>query len=96
MDLSELEGWPRRACRPPEDVDPAAWVKRWFPLSYSNHGRPVPAVDAAVTICMGCPIQADCLLANLEELEGIFGGATPYERWKIRNGQHPAYQLALA
>src|ERR1051326_1817005 len=45
-------------------------------------GRLSPAERRAVAICVGCPVQAECLAAALSQPEefGVWGGLTEYER----------------
>jgi hypothetical protein len=38
----------------------------------------------AKSVCAGCPIAGRCLAAYLAEEYGVFGGATPPERKRIR------------
>jgi WhiB family redox-sensing transcriptional regulator len=50
----------------------------WYPEHHSDQ-----ACQAAITICAGCPVRADCLeyaLAIGEVNEGIWGGLTPTQR----------------
>lgn len=43
--------------------------------------------DAALTVCDECPVREPCLDYALDnpELFGVWGGTTPYERFKIRH-----------
>ena len=41
-------------------------------------------VKAAREVCNRCPVKATCLQENLWERDGIYGGATPSERKKMR------------
>jgi WhiB family redox-sensing transcriptional regulator len=43
--------------------------------------------DAAVAVCAACPVAAECLVDNLKELHGVFGGLTPDERIAVRRGR---------
>jgi WhiB family redox-sensing transcriptional regulator len=67
---------------------PPAWTTRalcsevdpdlWYPDHYSAR-----ECRAAIAICAGCPVRADCLeyaLAIGEVNEGIWGGLTPTQR----------------
>lgn len=40
----------------------------------------------AKTICAGCPVQADCLVAGMSEDYGIWGGLSPKQRKRIAKG----------
>jgi WhiB family redox-sensing transcriptional regulator len=46
------------------------------------------AVKAAKGVCAGCPVRRECLEYALGngEAHGIWGGATPAEREKMRGG----------
>ncbi len=39
----------------------------------------------AIAICIRCPVQPTCLAFALEakETEGVWGGVTPLDRWKM-------------
>jgi hypothetical protein len=67
----------------------------WFPVS------PKPEIarreaDAAIAICMACPVRAQCLELSLRHWDvgqhGVWGGLLPAERaelrrrWPIREG----------
>lgn len=44
--------------------------------------------EEAVDTCGTCPVQTDCLAANLYEKYGVFGGTTPDRRDQLRrNGR---------
>lgn len=71
-------GWMTRAtCR---DHDP----KLWFPVADSGG-------DVAVGHCRGCPVRVACgehamgreRAAPARERHGIWGGATPAQRWQV-------------
>lgn len=38
----------------------------------------------ALAVCAGCPVWKQCLLTNINEEVGIYGGKTPEERSSIR------------
>lgn len=42
------------------------------------------AIRQAKAVCRGCTVRAACLAANLDELDGVFGGTTPTERQRLR------------
>src|SRR4051812_43208920 len=43
--------------------------------------------DNAVAVCGACPVAAECLVENLKEMHGVFGGLTPDERIPVRRGR---------
>jgi WhiB family redox-sensing transcriptional regulator len=45
-------------------------------------------IARAKAVCAGCPVSDDCLLFALEtnQIDGIWGGATPAERSRLRRG----------
>jgi WhiB family redox-sensing transcriptional regulator len=45
--------------------------------------------DKAVAVCGACPVAAECLVENLKEMHGVFGGLTPDERILVRRGGRP-------
>jgi hypothetical protein len=66
----------------------------WFPVS------PVPEIarleaDAAIVVCMACPVRALCLELSLRHWDigqhGILGGLVPAERARLRR-RRPARQ----
>jgi WhiB family redox-sensing transcriptional regulator len=56
-------------------------VDMWFPEP-GHEGRQT-AVKAR-RICQACPVQLQCLAANIHEEHGIYGGATERQRRQIR------------
>lgn len=67
--------WPNRAC---EGKDPN--------LFYADETDDARAVDAAKTICDGCPAKQSCLdhAIATREKHGIWGGLTERERDQLR------------
>lgn len=61
------------ACRDP-DIDPDIF------FDAHNNKR---AQAKAKAICGRCTVRIQCLRENLEVPEGIFGGFTPLERWRL-------------
>ena len=67
----------RATCR---DHDP----KLWFPVADSGG-------DIAIEHCRGCPVRVECgehamgreRAAPARERHGIWGGATPAQRWQV-------------
>lgn len=62
-------GWRKRAAcigKPP-------WM--FFPARGDWRG-----LDAAKAVCATCPVQAECLAANLDQRDGVFGGLSAHER----------------
>ena len=57
---------------------------RWF----SKDG---PTSEGALTVCHGCPVEAECLALALEhhELAGIWGGTTEVQRIRLRRHLEP-------
>ena len=59
----------------------------FFPEDLSTPGQSVMrimATDTAREICLRCPVMAKCLEVGMFEDFGIWGGATPEQRRKIR------------
>lgn len=70
--------WREKAsCR---DADPDLF----FPIG--NSGPTLLQIDAAKTVCHGCPVIEECLVRALgaEPVEGIWGGTTEGERRAMR------------
>jgi len=44
----------------------------------------VMALETAKEICMRCPVIAKCLLVGMQEDFGIWGGATPEQRKRLK------------
>ena len=66
------------ACR---DSDP----ELWFPVSEAIVHDDV--IQAAFSVCAGCPVRAQCLQWALDHDEqGIWGGTTGAQRTPMRNG----------
>lgn len=42
------------------------------------------AFEAAKAVCGGCPVRDDCLIENIHEIDGVFGGTTRKERKHLR------------
>src|ERR1700739_4327880 len=74
----EYGGWRRRA--PP----PHAHSHLFFPEGTS--GPALAQLDEAKRICLSCPVRRQCLTWAVDHdiSSGIWGGATPDERWAIR------------
>jgi WhiB family transcriptional regulator, redox-sensing transcriptional regulator len=61
---------------------------QWFPASTEpEHARHEAA--AAIAICHGCPVRAQCLSVSLRYWDigqyGVWGGLVPAERATLRN-----------
>lgn len=56
-------------------VDP----KVFFPKSGNSKG-----MNLALSICLNCPVKAECLKANLWEPDGVWGGTSAKQRSRIR------------
>jgi hypothetical protein len=59
----------------------------FFPEDLGNQGAShmrVMATETAREICLRCPVMAKCLEVGMFEDFGIWGGATPEQRRKIR------------
>ena len=59
----------------------------FFPEDFNNQGdhhMRVMALETAKEICMRCPVIAKCLLVGMQEDFGIWGGATPDQRKKLK------------
>jgi hypothetical protein len=62
----------------------------FFPEDFNNQGDQhmrVMAIATAKEICMRCPVIAKCLQVGMFEDFGIFGGATPEQRRKLKRKQ---------
>ena len=62
----------------------------FFPEDFNNQGdhhMRVLAVTTAKEICMRCPVIAKCLQVGMFEDFGIFGGATPEQRRRLKRRQ---------
>jgi len=46
----------------------------------------------AVAVCNTCPVSDECLIENIEEQHGMFGGTTPAERRVLRRRLDVRYQ----
>ena len=46
----------------------------------------------AVAVCNTCPVSDECLIENIAEQHGIFGGTTPAERRVLRRRLDVRYQ----
>jgi Transcription factor WhiB len=59
----------------------------WFPLSLKPEIARREA-DAAITICMACPVRPQCLELSLRHWDigqhGVWGGLVPAERARLR------------
>lgn len=53
--------------------------RMWFP----QRGD-VQTHKAAVKVCKSCTVRRDCLMANLHETDGIYGGMGPLARRRLR------------
>lgn len=75
-ETGDLGDWRDKArCREaPKEIADLFWEPTEGSISYS----------AAQKLCIECPVRAECLEANIEELDGIFGGLTPKERKQLR------------
>jgi WhiB family redox-sensing transcriptional regulator len=72
-------------------LDPDAW----FPVSPQPETARREA-DAAIAVCMACPVRAQCLELSLRHWDvgqhGVWGGLLPAERaelrrhWPVREG----------
>jgi len=62
----------------------------WFPAD-SQPWR----IVAAKQICRDCPVKADCTLAGLDEVYGIWGGLTPPERQRRRRDVRSKLRLVV-
>ena len=74
----EYGGWrSRAACR---HADPDLF----FPEG--TNGPALAQLDEAKRICLSCPVRRQCLTWAVDHdiSSGIWGGATPDERWAIR------------
>jgi hypothetical protein len=47
-------------------------------------------------VCAKCPVQLECLEANLKEDHGFFGGTTPKERRRIIRQRRDNKRVTLA
>jgi hypothetical protein len=58
----------------------------WFPQRGDAQ-----TYNAAVKICMACPVRRQCLTANLDEIDGIYGGtgARTRRRLRVELAAHP-------
>lgn len=58
----------------------------WFPQRGDTKTR-----DAAIRICNACPVRRECLMANLDAPEGIYGGRGGQARRTLRAelAEHP-------
>jgi len=65
------------ACRNVKNPD------MFYPDNYSKRS---PEVQAAKGVCDRCPVKTACRAYALthRESEGIWGGLTPTERWRVR------------
>ena len=65
-------------------VDP----DQWFPAS-AEPERARHQASAAIAICHGCPVRAQCLAMSLRYWDigqhGVWGGLVPAERATLRN-----------
>jgi WhiB family transcriptional regulator, redox-sensing transcriptional regulator len=61
---------------------------QWFPPS-TEPERARHEAAAAIAICHGCPVRAQCLSVSLRYWDigqyGVWGGLIPAERAKLRN-----------
>ena len=67
--------------------------------SYHDHAVSEPSlVSAARRVCGGCPVSAECLATALERGEkwGMWGGHTPLERQRLRQGRDVSEQQPRA
>lgn len=68
-----------------EEFAPAAW---WEQANCKGLRSDVffeeETQSDALAICKACVVWQQCLAANIEETEGIFGGTTPAERSSYR------------
>lgn len=74
VDLTKQEWRRRAACRMP-DVP----VDIFFPGRGDG-----PTMQAALAVCQRCSSRSECLEANLDERDGVWGGTTAAERRRIR------------
>jgi hypothetical protein len=62
---------------------------QWFPAS-TDPQRARHEAAAAIAICHGCPVRAQCLSISLQYWDigqhGVWGGLVPAERATLRNG----------
>lgn len=67
------------------DKLPMSQSARWdifFPYFQTDDGVEEQRRKArtAIAICHTCPVEAECLTANRNETEGVYGGTVPLER----------------
>lgn len=73
---------PDKACRPPKNLTPEQrrqHLNIWFPDTHDG------SAAYARSICHRCPVEADCLSANIDQPVGIWGGTTPEMRRLLRS-----------
>lgn len=90
---------PRDQPRLRPDWDRAACRDAPQPLFFTRQGMKGRAHvdDAARRVCLGCPIQPDCLVWALSyEAEGTWGGVTAPERWKLGGVKPVSREATLA
>lgn len=81
--------WDDAACAD-SDLPSASWTERG-----SGYWGGSLAHRQAIRVCRGCPVQADCLRAQMRyeasgpgrhARDGIFGGLTPEDRARLAQG----------
>src|ERR1700761_5886693 len=74
----EYGGWRSPAPFPPAAPHP------FFPPGIN--GPALAQLDEAKRICLACPVRRQCLTWAIDNdiSSGVWGGATPDERWAIR------------
>ena len=66
------------------------YPETWFPAHYTKDGREHPDVTAAKSVCLHCPVAAECATHALTHGEdGIWGGLTPDERRALSRRKPP-------
>lgn len=97
--MGSCASWGCFVTAPRASQDPKAWREQaackgepgfvFFPEQVGGprpEGKPADDYAEARLICGRCPVQTDCLNHALDEREtaGMWGGATPPERHRIR------------
>ena len=82
--MIEGQALPGAACAPDVFNTNLLMVQAIVDLFYADETDEPEKVAHALSICNDCPVQEQCLDANMSERHGIWGGTTESQRRALR------------